>query len=108
MPNALESAPTKIVAVGTNYFRCRGNKRAIPVVPKIFLNRQVRLWPWGSHRIAACSVRVDHEAELAVIGERRRNVPKVRVAEVRGIHPANDVTARDHQKTDGYSRGKGL
>jgi 2-keto-4-pentenoate hydratase/2-oxohepta-3-ene-1,7-dioic acid hydratase in catechol pathway len=60
--------------------------------------------PWQSER-------VDHEAELAVvIGRLCRDVPEERVDEViLGYTCANDVTARDLQKSDGqWGRAKGF
>ena len=54
---------------------------------------------------------VEHEAELAVvIGRLAREVPADRVAEVvLGVTCANDVTARDLQRSDGqWTRAKGF
>ena len=106
-------APTKIVAVGTNYRRhAEEMGRAIPGVPKIFFKPPSSIVATGEPiELPPCSSRVDHEAELAVvIGERCRHVPESRVAEViEGFTCANDVTARDHQKTDGvFARAKGF
>ena len=53
---------------------------------------------------------MDYEGELAVvIGRSCRDVPATQAAEVRlGCTAANDVTARDHQRSDGqWTRGKG-
>jgi 2-keto-4-pentenoate hydratase/2-oxohepta-3-ene-1,7-dioic acid hydratase in catechol pathway len=80
--------PSKIVAVGANYWdHCReGNDPSL-------------------------ATRVDYEAELAiVIGERARRVPRARAYDVIfGYTCANDVSARDLQFGDGqWVRGKSL
>ena len=56
------------------------------------------------------SQRVDYEGELAVvIGKPCKDVPAAKAASViLGYTVANDVTARDHQQSDGqWTRGKG-
>ncbi len=106
--------PSKIVAVGKNYLahvREMGGE-APPADPMIFLKPSTAvvgpgepiLLPWQSEQ-------VEHEAELAVvIGRLCRDVPEDRVAEVvLGYTCANDVTARDLQRTDGqWGRAKGF
>ena len=106
--------PSKIVAVGKNYLdhvREMGGD-APPSEPMIFLKPSTAvigpnepiLLPWQSEQ-------VEHEAELAVvIGRLCRDVPEERVAEVvLGFTCANDVTARDLQRTDGqWGRAKGF
>ncbi len=105
--------PSKIVAVGRNYAehaREMGNE--VPTAPMIFLKPSTSvigpgepiLLPWQSEQ-------VEHEAELGVvIGRLCRDVPQERVAEViLGYTCANDVTARDLQRTDGqWGRAKGF
>ena len=105
--------PSKIIAVGRNYAahaREMGNE--VPVSPMIFLKPSTSvigpgepiLLPWQSEQ-------VEHEAELAVvIGRLCSDVPVDRVPEVvLGYTCANDVTARDLQKSDGqWGRAKGF
>ena len=105
--------PSKVIAVGRNYAdhaREMGNE--VPAAPMIFLKPSTSVigpgepiaLPWQSEQ-------VEHEAELAVvIGRLCRDVPEERVAEVvLGYTCANDVTARDLQRTDGqWGRAKGF
>ena len=105
--------PSKVVAVGRNYAdhaRELGNE--VPAAPMIFLKPSTSVigpgepicLPWQSER-------VEHEAELGVvIGRLCRDVPEDRVDEVvLGYTCANDVTARDLQRTDGqWGRAKGF
>ncbi|MEC7242858.1 MAG: fumarylacetoacetate hydrolase family protein [Myxococcota bacterium] len=106
-------APTKIIGIGTNYrLHAEEMGRAIPRVPKVFLMPPSSVIGTGEAIVLPpCSTRVDHEAELAlVIGERCRHVPESRALDViAGFTCANDVTARDHQRSDGvFSRAKGF
>jgi 2-keto-4-pentenoate hydratase/2-oxohepta-3-ene-1,7-dioic acid hydratase in catechol pathway len=105
--------PSKVVAVGRNYAehaRELGNE--VPAAPMIFLKPSTSVigpgepicLPWQSEL-------VEHEAELGVvIGRLCRDVPEERVGEVvLGYTCANDVTARDLQRTDGqWGRAKGF
>jgi 2-keto-4-pentenoate hydratase/2-oxohepta-3-ene-1,7-dioic acid hydratase in catechol pathway len=105
--------PSKVIAVGRNYAehaREMGNE--VPAAPMIFLKPSTSVvgpgdpitLPWQSEQ-------VEHEAELAVvIGRLCRDVPEDRVGEVvLGYTCANDVTARDLQRTDGqWGRAKGF
>ena len=105
--------PSKIIAVGRNYAahaKELGNE--VPVSPMIFLKPSTSVigpgepiaLPWQSEQ-------VEHEAELAVvIGRLCSDVPVDRVADVvLGYTCANDVTARDLQKSDGqWGRAKGF
>ena len=105
--------PSKIVAVGRNYAEhAKEMGGEVPAAPMIFLKPSTAvvgpgepiLLPWQSEQ-------VEHEAELAVvIGRLCRDVPEERVAEVvLGYTCANDVTARDLQRTDGqWGRAKGF
>jgi len=106
--------PSKIVAVGRNYAEHAqelGND--VPSEPLIFLKPSTSVIG-PSETIAypaALSNRVDYEGELAVvIGRLCREVPPERVPEViLGYTCANDVTARDLQKSDPqWTRGKGF
>jgi 2-keto-4-pentenoate hydratase/2-oxohepta-3-ene-1,7-dioic acid hydratase in catechol pathway len=106
--------PSKVVAVGTNYLdhvREMGGDTA-PAEPMIFLKPSTAVigpgepivLPWQSEQ-------VEHESELAVvIGRLCRDVPEDRVDDVvLGYTCANDVTARDLQRTDGqWGRAKGF
>jgi len=106
--------PSKVVAVGRNYADHAaelGND--VPAEPLIFLKPNTTVI--GPHETIAypqeLSKRVDYEGELAlVIGRLCRQVPAERAAEViYGYTIANDVTARDLQKSDPqWTRGKGF
>ncbi|MGD0734899.1 MAG: fumarylacetoacetate hydrolase family protein [Terracidiphilus sp.] len=106
--------PSKIICVGRNYrdhVKELGND--LPTEPLLFFKPPSSLLaPGGIVRMPAASSRVDYEGELAlVIGKR---VSKLQPnsdwrSVVRGYTLANDVTARDLQKTDGqWTRAKGF
>jgi 2-keto-4-pentenoate hydratase/2-oxohepta-3-ene-1,7-dioic acid hydratase in catechol pathway len=109
----LELRPSKIVAVGRNYLaHAQELGHPVPVEPLIFLkppsaivgNEDDVVYP-------KASLRVDHEAELAVvIGRRCKDVMEGDAFDyVRGYTCANDVTARDLQETDAqWTRAKGF
>ncbi len=106
-------APSKIVAVGKNYADHAAEMGTpVPQEPLLFLKPPTTV-------IAADSVvhyppqssRVDYEGELAlVIGDRCSNcTPAQAQSKIWGYTIANDVTARDLQKTDGqWTRAKGF
>jgi 2-keto-4-pentenoate hydratase/2-oxohepta-3-ene-1,7-dioic acid hydratase in catechol pathway len=104
--------PSKVVAIGKNYAAHAAEMDSdVPEQPLIFLKPSTSVI---AHRdpIASppSSQRVDFEGELAVVISRLcRDVPEDRAMEaVLGYTCANDVTARDQQKTDGqWSRAKG-
>jgi 2-keto-4-pentenoate hydratase/2-oxohepta-3-ene-1,7-dioic acid hydratase in catechol pathway len=106
--------PSKIVAVGRNYADHAaelGNE--VPAEPLIFLKPSTSII--GPYETIAypteLSSRVDYEGELAVIiGRLCREVTVERAPEVIfGYTCANDVTARDLQKSDPqWTRGKGF
>jgi 2-keto-4-pentenoate hydratase/2-oxohepta-3-ene-1,7-dioic acid hydratase in catechol pathway len=105
--------PSKIVCVGRNYAahaRELGNE--VPKQPLIFLKPPSSLISNGeSIVIPAASQQVEYEAEIGVvIGQRARKVSAAKAMEyVRGVTCANDVSARDLQKTDGqWGRAKGF
>jgi 2-keto-4-pentenoate hydratase/2-oxohepta-3-ene-1,7-dioic acid hydratase in catechol pathway len=105
--------PSKVIAVGRNYrdhAREMGNE--VPASPMIFLKPSTAVvGPGEPIRLPWQSEQVEHEAELAVvIGRLCRDVPAERAAEVIwGYTCANDVTARDLQRTDGqWGRAKGF
>ncbi|MBI1351696.1 MAG: DUF2437 domain-containing protein [Actinomycetales bacterium] len=106
--------PSKIVAVGKNYLdhvREMGGD-APPSDPMIFLKPSTAvIGPFEPIVLPWQSEQVEHESELAVvIGRLCRDVPEDRVDEVvLGYTCANDVTARDLQRTDGqWGRAKGF
>lgn len=105
--------PSKIVCVGRNYREHAaelGND--VPTAPLIFLKPPTAVIADGEAIVMPhASKRVDHEAEIGVvIGKplRRASADEARAA-IQGIVAANDVTARDLQKTDGqWTRAKGF
>jgi len=115
--------PSKVVAVGRNYAdhakeMAEGSLRpeneqapAPPGHPLIFLKPSTSVIGAGDAiRLPPDSVRVDHEAELAiVIGRPARDVSRAdAMTHILGYTAANDVTARDQQRADGqFTRGKG-
>jgi 2-keto-4-pentenoate hydratase/2-oxohepta-3-ene-1,7-dioic acid hydratase in catechol pathway len=105
--------PTKIIAVGRNYVDHAaelGNK--VPTEPLVFLKPPTSIiGPFANIRLPAQSEEVHHEAELAVVmGKVSRNLAIEDVGRhVLGYTAANDVTARDLQRTDGqWTRAKGF
>ena len=105
--------PSKVIAVGKNYAEHAAEMGGeVPAEPMIFLKPNTSvIGPGAEIRLPAMSQQVEHEAELAiVIGRLCREVPEDRVHEViLGYTCANDVTARDLQKSDGqWGRAKGF
>lgn len=105
--------PTKIVALGRNYAAHAAEHGAeVPGQPLIFLKPPSAVIGPGEPILhPPQSERVDHEAELAVvIGRRARRVAAPDAWDyVLGYTCANDVTARDLQRSDGqWSRAKGF
>ncbi len=105
--------PTKIVCVGRNYAahaKELGNE--VPKEPLIFLKPpSAVIGPGDAILIPAASQRVEHEAEIGVVVGKRltRATPAQARASIQGITCANDVTARDLQKSDGqWTRAKGF
>jgi len=103
---------SKIVAVGRNYAAHAaemGNE--VPATPLTFFKPNTSVIGPGEPIIyPAASQEVSYEGELAVvIGRICKEVPVSRVPEVIfGYTVANDVTARDLQRTDGqWARAKG-
>ncbi|MDJ0790540.1 MAG: fumarylacetoacetate hydrolase family protein [Acidimicrobiia bacterium] len=105
--------PTKIVAVGRNYVdHAAEMDSAVPESPVIFLKPPTAvIGPLAPIKRPPESSRVDHEGELAVvIGKVARSVrPEDVGPHILGYTAANDVTARDLQRSDGqWTRGKGF
>ncbi|HHC08442.1 MAG TPA: FAA hydrolase family protein [Actinobacteria bacterium] len=105
--------PTKIVGVGKNYADHAAEMDSdVPTTPIIFLKPPTTVvGPLQGVRYPEASKDVHHEAELAVvIGKVTRDVaPEDVEAHVLGYTAANDVTARDLQRSDGqWTRAKGF
>ncbi len=106
-------APSKAVCIGLNYRdHAEEMKHELPKEPLFFLKPSSSLNdPEGEIRYPAISQNVHHEAELAVvIGKTAKHIKAANAYEyVFGYTCANDVTARDLQKSDGqWTRGKGF
>ena len=105
--------PTKVVAVGKNYAEHAEEMHSdVPETPVIFLKPPTSvIGPMAAIKLPPESQRVDHEGELAVVmGKVARNVKAAdALSHVLGYTAANDVTARDLQRSDGqWTRGKGF
>ncbi len=105
--------PSKVVAIGKNYAdHAREMGDEPPSEPVLFLKPSTSvIGPGAAITYPHLSQQVDFEGELAiVIGRLCREVPLERANEViLGYTCANDVTARDLQKTDGqWARAKGF
>jgi len=106
--------PSKVVAIGRNYAAHAlelGNE--VPAEPVLFLKPSTSVSGPGDPivRPVKLSQRVDYEGELAVvIGKVTRDVSPDQAADaVFGYTCANDVTARDLQKSDvQWTRAKGF
>ena len=104
---------SKVVCVGRNYRDHAaelGND--VPQAPMLFFKPNTSvIGPGDAIVLPPQSERVDFEGELAaVIGRIAKNVPvESALDHVFGYTIANDVTARDLQKTDGqWARAKGF
>jgi 2-keto-4-pentenoate hydratase/2-oxohepta-3-ene-1,7-dioic acid hydratase in catechol pathway len=105
--------PTKIVAIGRNYVEhAKEHQAEVPPEPLIFLKPPSAVIAHGDAiSLPPQSKQVEHEGELAVVvGARAKNVSEADAwAYVLGVTCANDVTARDLQRSDGqWSRAKGF
>lgn len=105
--------PSKIVAVGRNYAaHAAEHGAAVPREPLIFLKPpSAVIGPGAAIVLPSLSKQVEHEAELAVvIGHQAKDLrPESALQAVLGYTCANDVTARDLQRSDGqWSRAKGF
>ncbi|MEE6260868.1 fumarylacetoacetate hydrolase family protein [Plantactinospora sonchi] len=106
--------PSKVVCVGRNYVEHAAEHGAeVPTEPLLFLKPSTSvIGPRDAIRLPLQSKRVEHEAELAVVigppGARRADRAAAAQA-VFGYTCANDVTARDLQRSDGqWTRAKGF
>lgn len=105
--------PSKVVAIGKNYAaHAQEMGGEAPETPIMFLKPSTAVIGDGEAVVLpGQSDHVEYEGELAVvIGRLAREVPEARVADVvLGCTCANDVTARDLQRTDGqWGRAKGF
>jgi 2-keto-4-pentenoate hydratase/2-oxohepta-3-ene-1,7-dioic acid hydratase in catechol pathway len=110
MPNL---KPSKIVCVGRNYAaHAKELGNDVPKEPLIFLKPPSSLIRKGeSIRLPTVSKQVEYEGEIGVVvGKRLTHATREQAsAAVSGIVAANDVTARDLQKSDGqWTRAKGF
>ena len=109
----MNARPSKIVCVGRNYVahaKELGNE--LPKEPLLFLKPPSSIIAEGEAiRLPGASQRVEHEGEIGVvIGKRlhKASAAEARGA-IRGIVAANDVTARDLQRSDAqWTRAKGF
>ncbi|MEO6944923.1 MAG: fumarylacetoacetate hydrolase family protein [Lacisediminihabitans sp.] len=104
---------SKVVAVGKNYLEHAAEMGGeAPKEPLLFLKPNTAvIGPGDAIILPPQSQRVEHEGELAVvIGSIAKNVPAKDASQVIfGYTVANDVTARDLQKSDGqWARAKGF
>jgi 2-keto-4-pentenoate hydratase/2-oxohepta-3-ene-1,7-dioic acid hydratase in catechol pathway len=104
--------PSKVVALGKNYAaHAQEMDSEVPATPLIFIKPSTSVIGDGDAiRLPPSSKEVHYEGELAVvIGPPVRNVaPENAMSHVFGYAAANDVTARDQQRSDGqYTRSKG-
>ena len=105
--------PTKIVAVGKNYADHAAEMSSdVPQSPIIFIKPPTTvIGPLAAIRLPPESAEVHHEGELAVVIGKvtRRVAPEDVRSHILGYTAANDVTARDLQRSDGqWSRAKGF
>jgi 2-keto-4-pentenoate hydratase/2-oxohepta-3-ene-1,7-dioic acid hydratase in catechol pathway len=109
----LPCQPSKIIAVGRNYAEHAAEMdNEVPTYPLIFMKPPSALITNGEPiLLPGQSKRVEHEAELTiVVGKVSKNLTQENIKEaIFGYTIANDVTARDLQKTDGqWTRAKGF
>ena len=110
MPNL---HPSKIVCVGRNYAaHAKELGNDVPKQPLIFLKPPSSIIRSGaSIRLPTVSNQVEYEGEIGVVVSTRlwRATPEQATSAIGGIVAANDVTARDLQKSDGqWTRAKGF
>jgi 2-keto-4-pentenoate hydratase/2-oxohepta-3-ene-1,7-dioic acid hydratase in catechol pathway len=106
-------APSKIIAVGKNYIKHAAEMGGeVPKEPLLFMKPSTAVIATGAAiQYPPQSSRVDYEGELAlVIGDRCSDcTPEQARTKIWGFTIANDVTARDLQKSDGqWTRAKGF
>jgi 2-keto-4-pentenoate hydratase/2-oxohepta-3-ene-1,7-dioic acid hydratase in catechol pathway len=106
--------PSKVVCVGRNYAEHAAEHGSeVPKEPLLFLKPSTSvIGPRDAIRLPIFSKQVEHEAELAVVigapGARRADRAAAERA-IFGYTCANDITARDLQRSDGqWTRAKGF
>lgn len=106
--------PSKVVCIGRNYIEhAVEHEVEVPSQPLLFLKPSTSvIGPRDAIRLPIMSRQVEHEAELAVVigasGARRADRAAAQQA-ILGYTCANDITARDLQRTDGqWTRAKGF
>ena len=105
--------PSKTICIGRNYAaHAKEHGAEIPDVPLIFLKPPTSMIGHQQEIVLPPqSQQIEHEAELAVvIGKPGRWItPEDALSHVFGYTVANDVTARDLQRSDGqWTRAKGF
>jgi 2-keto-4-pentenoate hydratase/2-oxohepta-3-ene-1,7-dioic acid hydratase in catechol pathway len=106
--------PSKVVCVGRNYADHAAEHGAqVPAEPLLFLKPSTSvIGPLDTVRLPPQSHQVEHEAELAVVigAAGARRVDRAAAARaIFGYTAANDVTARDLQRSDSqWTRAKGF
>jgi 2-keto-4-pentenoate hydratase/2-oxohepta-3-ene-1,7-dioic acid hydratase in catechol pathway len=105
--------PGKVVCVGRNYAaHAEEHEANVPDLPLLFLKPPSSVIASGQTiLLPPQSQRVEHEAELAIIISQTGRWLTASEAKdhVLGYTAANDVTARDLQRSDGqWTRGKGF
>jgi 2-keto-4-pentenoate hydratase/2-oxohepta-3-ene-1,7-dioic acid hydratase in catechol pathway len=105
--------PTKIIAIGKNYADHAAEMGSdVPTTPVLFMKPPTAvIGPLSPIRRPPESSNVHYEGELAVVmGKVTRKVsPDDVLSHVLGYTAANDVTARDLQRSDGqWTRAKGF
>lgn len=104
--------PGKIVGIGRNYVEhAKELNNPMPKEPLLFLKAPSSLIGHGAPIVLPPeSQRVEHEGEVAIVLGRRLSRGATREearAAILGVACANDVTARDLQKSDAtFARGK--
>jgi 2-keto-4-pentenoate hydratase/2-oxohepta-3-ene-1,7-dioic acid hydratase in catechol pathway len=106
-------APSKIVCVGRNYAaHAKELGNDVPKEPLLFLKPVSSIIRDGeSIRLPTVSKQVEYEGEIGVIiGKRLQKATAGEALDaIGGLVAANDVTARDLQKSDGqWTRAKGF
>jgi 2-keto-4-pentenoate hydratase/2-oxohepta-3-ene-1,7-dioic acid hydratase in catechol pathway len=107
------SSPSKIVCVGRNY-RAHAKELGndVPVAPLLFLKPPSSLIEAGAPiTLPSASAQVEFEGEIGIVVGRRlcRATHDEAIGAIGAIVAANDVTARDLQKSDGqWTRAKGF
>jgi 2-keto-4-pentenoate hydratase/2-oxohepta-3-ene-1,7-dioic acid hydratase in catechol pathway len=103
--------PSKIIGVGRNYRSAGETAGNQPGEPLVFFKPPSSVVGLNEAIVLPNAGRIDFEGELAVvIGTGCRSVSRARAHEVIfGYTIANDVTSRDHQRSDSqWTRAKGF